>query len=870
MSIKNSCNKTDLISKTIQIKQCPDVIANYSASPDSGYAPLTVNFTDASNPGVDQSIISRVWNFEDNQELINQTNPSHTFNTPGTYDVSLTIKNSCGNETEKIIRIQVKQCPDVTANFSANPNSGDAPLTVNFTDNSMPGLEQRITSRVWNFGDNHDILNQISPSHTFNNPGNFDISLKVKNACGNQAEKTITINVSKFCPEPIANFIYSPDNGHPPLSVQFTDQSTPGSGETIVERIWDFGDGKTSTDKNPLHIYENEGTFKVKLTIKNSCGKEKIKESPNAITVSLPKFGIINFNTHTLRVYEHQSQAQIKVSRLDGNDGSISVDYVCQPDSAESHKDFEPVSGTLQWNDGDSSTKNISVPIINDTIDEWSERFTVILENLIGEATIGNNQTIQVIIKDNEYEPWIVSNGGEVLKNDAYILHPIVGEPIVQRHMENEDFHSSAGFIFQEVLESKIHVEISDAEGLPGQKNITIPIELDNQTDLKTPVSSLECHIQYNSSDGIHPIEKIHLLPRTQGFTGNVLIKENAADSEMIILLYSLGGEEIVSGQGAIFNLMIDVDIAAFDHSSSILKFSQCMASDVHTNPIDIDYSDVGVFKILSFENGNIDADPTINILDVQFVLNVILDREQRSAIIQRADSNKDCKIDVLDLQCLINRIIGVECTVINSCGSQNRRLKANDSTANVISFPHKRLFQHKKGTIGLSLQNRDVVASGQFRLTYNSDIGLNIKKVHTTHRTADFKTTFIQTNIDDTLNEVLVLFYSLDGTNINTGQGNVLEFEYTTNETTGKTDIIFTEIILADTSATSLFLDAVNGSVDIQQTKYLNDVILLLKLLSGMDLTDIDAERLQVLNKNNSTPDLSYLILMLKDISLQ
>jgi len=583
-----------------------------------------------------------------------------------------------------------------------------------------------------------------------------------------------------------------------------------------------------------------------------------------------PKFGIVTFKTNLIRVYEHQSYIQIAINRIDGDDGSVSVDYVCEPESAEIHKDFEPVSGTIEWNDGDSNTKTISIPINNDSIDEWSESFTVIIKEPNGGVTIGNNNSIQVIIKDNEYEPWIVSNGGEVLKNDAYILHPIVGEPFVQSHMQNSNFHSTAGFIFQETLESKIYLKISDAKGFPGQNSITIPVELDNQTELSTPVSSLECHIQYNPSDGIQPIENIHLTSRTQDFTEIIQIKENAANSEMVILLYNLDGKTILPGLEPIFNIMIHVDIAAFDNSSSILKFSKCIASDLYTNPINIDHSDVGLIQILSHGNGNIDADPTINILDVHFVINVILDREQRPAIIQRADSNKDCMVDVLDLQCLINKIIGIECTIINSCNSQNRRLKANDSIANVISFPHKRLFQNKQGTIGVSLKNIDIIGSGQFRFTYDSNIGLNITKVNITNRTTDFQTSFTQKCIDGSLNEVLVLFYSLAGKNINTGEGNILEFEYTTNEKTGKTDVVFSEIILADTSATSLLFEAHNGSVDIQQAKFLNDVILLLKFLSGMNLTDVDAERLQVLNKNNSIPELSSLILILKDISLQ
>jgi len=62
---------------------------------------------------------------------------------------------------------------------------------------------------------------------------------------------------------PVAAFIASPIRGPAPLAVQFTDQST---GE-ITSRNWDFGDNDTSTDKNPSHIYNNDGNYTVSLTV---------------------------------------------------------------------------------------------------------------------------------------------------------------------------------------------------------------------------------------------------------------------------------------------------------------------------------------------------------------------------------------------------------------------------------------------------------------------------------------------------------------------------------------------------------------------------------------------------------------------------
>ena len=61
-------------------------------------------------------------------------------------------------------------------------------------------------------------------------------------------------------------------SGEPGLKVQFTDLSTPAPGCTIEEWHWDFGDGDTSDERNPSHVYTREGLFTVTLTVVDSCG----------------------------------------------------------------------------------------------------------------------------------------------------------------------------------------------------------------------------------------------------------------------------------------------------------------------------------------------------------------------------------------------------------------------------------------------------------------------------------------------------------------------------------------------------------------------------------------------------------------------
>jgi PKD repeat protein len=69
---------------------------------------------------------------------------------------------------------------------------------------------------------------------------------------------------------PVANFEATPTSGYAPLTVQFTDLSTG----VFDEWAWDFGDGETSTEQNPEHIYNNSGTYAVSLTVSGEYGSD--------------------------------------------------------------------------------------------------------------------------------------------------------------------------------------------------------------------------------------------------------------------------------------------------------------------------------------------------------------------------------------------------------------------------------------------------------------------------------------------------------------------------------------------------------------------------------------------------------------------
>ncbi|MFA5415133.1 MAG: PKD domain-containing protein, partial [Methanoregula sp.] len=245
----NTTTRTNYI---MVIVQAP--VANFSASPTSGTAPLTVRFSDVStnNP------TTWNWNFGDGS-TVNATvqHPVHTYTNAGIYTVSLNATNAGGsNTTTRTNYITViVQAP--VANFSASPTSGTAPLTVRFSDVST----NNPTTWNWNFGDGSTVNATVQhPVHTYTNAGIYTVSLNATNAGGSNTT-TRTNYITVIVQAPVANFSASPTSGTAPLTVRFTDTST--NSPTVWN--WNFGDGSTATDRHPVHTYAVAGTYTVSL-----------------------------------------------------------------------------------------------------------------------------------------------------------------------------------------------------------------------------------------------------------------------------------------------------------------------------------------------------------------------------------------------------------------------------------------------------------------------------------------------------------------------------------------------------------------------------------------------------------------------------
>lgn len=151
--------------------------AAFSSGVSSGTVPLPVQFVDLStnNP------TSWSWSFGDGGTST-ERNPVHTFTSPGTFTVTLTVQNSYGSSSTSRTIVTTMSVPVVA--FTGTPLSGTSPVNVQFTDLSTGNP----TSWSWNFGDGNTTNATVkNPLHTYTISGNFTVTLTATNAGGSNA-----------------------------------------------------------------------------------------------------------------------------------------------------------------------------------------------------------------------------------------------------------------------------------------------------------------------------------------------------------------------------------------------------------------------------------------------------------------------------------------------------------------------------------------------------------------------------------------------------------------------------------------------------------------------------------------------------------
>ena len=261
LTITDNNGAQDQISQPVSVGNIPPV-ANFDYTPDFPLVGQPVEFTDHSEDP-DGHIVSWLWDFGDGFQSTAQ-NPAHAYQDDGVYTVRLTVTDDDGATTwiEKLVVIG-NSSPH--AAFSFSPPAPLAGQTIQFIDESTDP-DGQIMSWEWDFGDG-TTSTERNPTHTYETPGTYKVKLQVVDDDGASDMVEQEVNVGGV----LADFEWSPRNPIAMEPVQFTDRSISGE-DDIVSWSWDFDDGGTSTRRNPVHTFEDDGPYSVRLRVETKSG----------------------------------------------------------------------------------------------------------------------------------------------------------------------------------------------------------------------------------------------------------------------------------------------------------------------------------------------------------------------------------------------------------------------------------------------------------------------------------------------------------------------------------------------------------------------------------------------------------------------
>ncbi len=275
VAFNNTTGCSDTTSRTIQVM---DEQALFNVSDTVVCRNTPVTFTGLAN----RTFISGFfWDFGDGQT--GSGSPvSHTYRNPGTYTVSLFIKTVDGCR-DTLVKSNYITVNGPTAAFGSTVPGSCKMSPIAFLDSSVSDGIHAITSWTWNYGDGAtETLNSSPFIHTYLTPGNFTVALTVTDTegCKDSVSRNNLITISN----PRAAFS-SPDSlTCPGRTIRFTSHA---SGPQL-QHFWNFGDGNTSTQRNPTHEYAADGNYDITLVVIDMYGCRDSITKPAYIKIVTP------------------------------------------------------------------------------------------------------------------------------------------------------------------------------------------------------------------------------------------------------------------------------------------------------------------------------------------------------------------------------------------------------------------------------------------------------------------------------------------------------------------------------------------------------------------------------------------------------
>lgn len=239
----------------------PDLQSDFSFEYDTCVAgPVT--FTNLSETLGGQAVDRYLWRFGDGNESLD-LDPIHRYDIPGNFSVELIMRDENGCQDRRSQTIPYFPVPGLLL-VSPSEFEGCVPASI-FFDNLSTPIDETYTFE-WDFGDGNS-GSDLSPTHIYEEPGTFDVSLRVISPLGCETD-TLFFDLITIEAAPTAGFDFFPDifsNFEPEVTI--VDQS-----EGAFRWFYDFGGESTSTVPEPMYSFRDTGITYIRQVVTHPSG----------------------------------------------------------------------------------------------------------------------------------------------------------------------------------------------------------------------------------------------------------------------------------------------------------------------------------------------------------------------------------------------------------------------------------------------------------------------------------------------------------------------------------------------------------------------------------------------------------------------
>jgi PKD repeat protein len=361
-------------------------VADLSAAPLSGNAPLAVDFDASGSYDPDGGSITRYewdWNGDATYDFDSGTDPTaaHTYNAGGVYQATVRVTDGESVTDTASTTIDVNAPP--TADLVADPTQGPSPLLVNFDASGSSDSDGSIADYEWDF-DGDGAYNETgngesaahgeaTPSYTYNASGAYSPSVRVTDNDGATDTAGATIDVNA---PPTADLSANPAEGNAPLLVNFDASGSSDSDGTITLYEFDFGEGagwqSNGADPTIQHTYNGVGDYTARVRVTDNDGAtdtDSVQISASTAQGDWWMFGRNPLHTHRSPFTGPATNSiawEYAISGLSTSSPAIAADGTVYVGSSDNKLYAINPDGSLKWASYNMAGSVKSSPAIGD------------------------------------------------------------------------------------------------------------------------------------------------------------------------------------------------------------------------------------------------------------------------------------------------------------------------------------------------------------------------------------------------------------------------------------------------------------------------------------------------------------------------